>query len=65
MPDDSNHGIWALVIEDMRARSAFGKAKYGVPLTINNGRDALVEAYQEALDLCVYLRWAIEEKKQK
>ena len=27
-----------------------------------NGRDALVDAFQEALDLCVYLRQAIYER---
>lgn len=56
--------IWDLVIEDMRARDLQGRAKYGVPLQANNGRDPLMDAYQEALDLCVYLRQAIEERKQ-
>lgn len=28
----------------------------------HNGRDALVDAYQEALDLTMYLRQAIEER---
>ena len=43
------------VIDDMRARDAMGRARYGVPLTADNGRDHLVDAYQEALDLLVYL----------
>ncbi len=54
--------IWELVIEDMRARDAEGRRKYGVPLQAGNGRDALIDAFQEALDLCVYLRQAIEER---
>lgn len=41
----------------------FGRQKYGTPLTADNGRDPLVDAYQEALDLVVYLRQAIEERK--
>ena len=55
--------IWPLVIADMQARDAVGRERYGVPLQAFNGRDALVDAYQEALDLAVYLRQAIEERK--
>jgi hypothetical protein len=54
--------IWELVIEDMRRRDAAGRAKYGTALQAHNGRDALVDAYQEALDLAVYLRQAIAER---
>lgn len=55
--------IWDLVVEDMQARDREGRKKYGVPLQAHNGRDALVDGYQEALDLCVYLRQAIEERR--
>lgn len=54
--------IWELVVEDMHARDHEGRRKYGTPLQANNGRDPLVDAYQEALDLCVYLRQTIEER---
>jgi hypothetical protein len=54
--------IWPMVIDDMRARNEAGARKYGVPLQAHNGRDALVDSYQEALDLCVYLRQAIAER---
>lgn len=54
--------VWPLVVEDMTARDAEGRRKYGVPLQPHNGRDVLVDAYQEALDLCVYLRQAIYER---
>lgn len=54
--------IWSLVIRDMQERDALGRARYGMPLQAHNGRDALVDAYQEALDLVVYLRQAIEER---
>lgn len=57
--------IWALVIADMHARDHYGRAKYRTPLQANNGRDPLVDAYQEALDLCVYLRQEIEERTQE
>lgn len=55
--------VWDLVIADMRERDSVGRQRYGTPLQANNGRDALVDAYQEALDLVVYLRQAIEERK--
>jgi hypothetical protein len=51
-----------LVIQDVAARKALGLQKYGTPLQAHNGRDALLDACQEALDLCVYLRQAIEER---
>jgi hypothetical protein len=62
---NGSRAIWDLVIEDMRDRDHTGRAKYGVPLQAGNGRDALVDAYQEALDLCVYLRQAIEERETR
>ena len=54
--------VWSLVMADMQARDSEGRRKYGTPLQPFNGRDALVDAYQEALDLVVYLRQAIEER---
>lgn len=57
--------IWDLVVDDMRERDRVGRQRYGTPLQVNNGRDALVDAYQEALDLVVYLRQAIEERQCK
>lgn len=62
-PQESEHPpVWPLVIEDMLARDAEGRRKYGTPLRPWNKRDALVDAYQEALDLVVYLRQAIYER---
>jgi len=48
--------IWNLVIADMLERDHVGRQRHGTPLQANNGRDALIDAYQEALDLVVYLR---------
>lgn len=53
-----------MVLADMRERDAVGRARYGTPLQPGNGRDALVDAYQEALDCAVYLRQALEEHGQ-
>lgn len=52
---------WEEVIKDMRDRDAFGRRKYDTPLQPFNGRKPLVDAYQEALDLSVYLKQQILE----
>ena len=57
--------VWPLVVKDMGDRNEFGRAKYGVGLQPHNGRDVLRDAYEEALDLCVYLRQAIFERDGK
>jgi len=46
----------------MRSRDKTGVKTYGTRLQAFNGRDALYDAYFEALDLCVYLRQAIYER---
>lgn len=61
-PND-NRPVWELVIEDMNERDAVGRVRYGTPLQAFNGRDALVDAYQEALDLVVYLKQSIVERE--
>jgi hypothetical protein len=53
--------VWAFVIDDMRERDRVGRERYGTPLQPFNGRRSLVDAYQEALDLVVYLRQRILE----
>lgn len=57
--------VWDLVIADMRERDATGLAKYGMRLQPHNGRKSLRDAYQEALDLAVYLRQEIYEREGK
>lgn len=53
--------VQSQVIADLRARRAIGVQRYGTPLQPFNGRDALQDAYEEALDLACYLRQAIIE----
>lgn len=64
-----NPAVWPLVMAtcpspellvDMAARDQVGRERYGVPLRVWNGRDALADAYQEVLDAVVYLRQAAE-----
>lgn len=58
---NDNPAIWDLVIRDMQARDSFGEAKYHTRLQAFNGRDSLLDAYQEVLDLAVYLKqWQVE-----
>lgn len=63
-PSDSP-AMWDLVIQDASDRDIVGQRRYGTRLRANNGRDALIDAYQEALDLVVYLRQAIYERDGK
>jgi hypothetical protein len=52
-----------LVLIDMAERKRIGMERYGVPLQPFNGRSALWDAYEEVLDLAVYLRQQIEEDR--
>lgn len=54
--------IHDLVTQDITDRKAFGVRKYGLPLQAHNGRDALVDLYQELLDACCYIRQTIYER---
>lgn len=51
-----------LVMKDIEDRKALGLKRYGTLLQPHNGRDFLLDAYQEALDLCVYLRGVMFER---
>jgi hypothetical protein len=53
--------IHELVITDLANRLELGKKRYGQPLRAFNGRRSLQDAYDEVLDLAVYLRQRIEE----
>lgn len=62
IPNDGPY-IQHLVQIDLIARQALGKSRYGVDgLQPHNGRDMLRDAYDEAMDLCVYLRACIYER---
>ena len=62
----SGAAVWDLVLADPRVpewlrsiiveRDALGVSRYGQRLRVHNGRDALLDAFQEALDLWVYLK---------
>lgn len=63
--DSSGAAVWDLILldpglpewlrADVEARDRLGAERYGQRLRVHNGRDALLDSYQEALDLWVYL----------
>lgn len=63
-PKKSDGDVWLEVISDMNARRLMGIEKYGTPLQAKNGRNALIDAYQEVLDLAVYLKQKIIEENE-
>ncbi len=59
---NNNPPIVDLVVKDMLSRKKLGKKRYGVFLQAENGRNALLDAYEEALDMCMYLKQKLEEE---
>jgi hypothetical protein len=62
---NSRTDIQSLVMADLENRRELGIKRYGTALQPFNGRDMLQDAYEEALDLAVYLRGVIEERNTK
>lgn len=52
-----------IVKEDIEARKQVGIKRYGTPLQPFNDRNALVDAYEEVLDLACYLKQRIIEEE--
>ncbi len=69
MPQQAPHGkgreIAALVAQDVLNKAEEGCKKYGEPLKAFNGRNPLIDAYQEAIDLAKYLKQAIIEHEEQ
>jgi len=55
-------GVKAAILADMIERHRVGTERHGTPLTAGNGRDHLIDAYQEALDFAVYLVAELDER---
>jgi len=62
---NNNPAVWDLVLQDMKNRDTLGEKRYGTRLQPFNGRKSLRDAYDEVLDLAVYLRQAIYEMEEK
>lgn len=57
-------GIESLVCEDIAKRQAVGFKKYGRTLADAKEENMLQHAYEEALDLAIYLKAEIEKRKE-
>lgn len=62
-PTGSGRMVGLAVVQDVLTRMDEGDRKYHTPLRTENGRDPLVDAYQEAHDLVMYLKQAILERQ--
>ena len=64
-PDMQDSKILAAVIEDMRRREAKGKEEYKTTLDRTDLKEDewLLYAYEEALDLSLYLKKIIQNKQ--
>ena len=63
-PKGQGKEIIELVKQDLEARAKVGKEKYGESLRSFNGRNAVLDAYQEALDLVMYMRQVLDEQEE-
>lgn len=61
--EPSEHDVQSLVIADIEARRQVGIKRYGQGLQTFNGRDTLLDAYEETLDQAVYLRSLMEAQR--
>lgn len=60
-----SESIQALVRADLETRERLGVERYGTALYPRNGRDALQDAYEEALDLACYLKQELLERGER
>lgn len=61
-PKPGGQVVYTELIKDIESRAEFGRSKYGQDLCTDDGRDTLVDMYQEALDLCVYFKKLLMER---
>lgn len=64
-PTEGQSVVLHTVMADLQERAEVGREKYGTYLMTNNGRNPLWDAYQEALDLAMYLRQKLLEEEGK
>ena len=62
MPTKGKQAVLPELIQDLQARVEVGIKQYGMPLETNNGRDALMDCYQEMLDGAMYMKQFMMER---
>jgi len=59
---NKNPPVLDFVLKDLIGRGEHGLQTYGTKLQPDNGRNPLQDAYEEVLDLCLYLKQALLEQ---
>ena len=54
--------VWQEVVKDMHTREKQGFASYNKYVTLHDGRDSLLDLYEELLDACVYIKKLMMER---
>jgi len=62
-PKEGKDIVFKAFMKDVEDRAEFGIMKYRTYLKTFNGRNALEDAYQEAIDLCLYLKQCLMENE--
>lgn len=64
-PRHGRESVLPRVLVDLNTRAYHGLKKYGTTLHTHNGRCAMQDAYEEALDLVMYLKQKLMEQEDK
>ncbi len=64
-PHGTGQPVGERLIELIQERTKLGIQKYGEPLTTHNGRDSMLDALQESIDLNQYLMKALMESEKE
>jgi hypothetical protein len=65
LPRGIDVDVCTLVKTDLENRAQMGERKYGERLKPHNGRDALLDLYQEILDAAMYARQMLYERDKQ
>lgn len=63
-PSAGGQSVTEAVIQDFQTRRKYGIKKYGQELLTVDGRDTLIEIYQELMDAVVYTKKALMEREK-
>lgn len=64
-PEPGGYPVQAVLIEAIRQRMQFGLRKYGRPLETDNGRDPLLDMWEEMMDMISYFTQFVLEQGTK
>ena len=64
LPNPGEPTVLSLVLADLQERAEHGLKKYKQYLTAGDGRDHLMDLYQELMDAVMYIRQEIRERER-